>query len=142
MAQIFMTFIGTNNYTPVTHRVGFVNFSNHPSEHWSEAQREAALSLCGSETITDIPFPQVAGAATAEEISGIARNCTADILAQHPAVVMRMGETGVCFQVVSMLKRHGIRIVYSCSDRQAEESITESGTEKHSVFRFVQFREY
>lgn len=120
----------------------FVNFSNHPSANWSEEQRKAALELFGGDTITDIPFPQVDGAATEDDISQLAQHCVEDILAQHPAAVMCMGETGVCFQVASKLKASGICVVYSCSDRQAEEIVTENGTEKHSVFRFVQFREY
>ncbi|MBR1899064.1 MAG: TIGR02221 family CRISPR-associated protein [Oscillospiraceae bacterium] len=121
---------------------GFVNFSNHPSSGWSEEQRAAALELSGGGEITDLPFPQISGTASEEELQQTAAEYIAKIGALRPAAVMCMGETGCSFLVASALKRQGIPVYYSCSDRDSVEVVTENGTEKRSVFRFVRFRSY
>lgn len=118
----------------------FINFSNHPSAGWTSEQRAAALTL--GDTITDIPFPQVSADASEEEITRIAKACADTILAACPAAVMCMGEFGVCYQVIRILKEHHIPVVYTCTERRTEEHITSQGTQKISVFHFVRFREY
>ena len=124
------------------HRVSFVNFSNHPSASWSAEQRDAALAFDDVQRIEDVPFPQVAADASETEIASLAADYVQRIRALHPAAVMCMGEMGVCWQAVSLLKKDGIRVVYTCTERQASETVTSDGTEKTSVFRFVKFREY
>ena len=121
---------------------GFVNFSNHASSDWSEAQRAAALELSGGGTITDLPFPQISGAASEETLQETAADYIAQIQALRPAAVMCMGETGCSFLVASALKAQGIPVYYACSDRESVETVTENGTKKSSVFRFVRFRSY
>ena len=118
----------------------FLNFSNHPSAGWTPEQRDAALGL--GRSIVDIPFPQVRTDASEEEITRIAREYATAILAASPAAVMCMGEFGVCYQVIRALKEQHIRVVYTCTERCTEERITETGTQKYSVFRFVRFRTY
>ena len=119
----------------------FINFSNHSSESWSEEQRDAAISSFGGE-ILDVPFPSVPAGISESEINEIAREFADKIASYEPSAVMCMGEFGVCFKVVELLKRNKIKVVYSCSERCAEEIVTESGTQKSSLFRFVRFREY
>lgn len=120
----------------------FVNFSNHPSANWTAEQINAAKELCNNGEIIDIPFPSVNAESTEAEISVIANECTEQITALNPAVVMCMGEFGVCTSTIASLCKKGIRVVYSCSERQAEEKIANGETEKTSIFRFVRFREY
>ena len=45
-------------------------------------------------------------------------------------------------QVITLLKKKGIRTMYSCSERKTIEKKTDSGTIKTSEFCFVRFREY
>ena len=120
----------------------FVNFSNHPSADWSDAQMTAALALPGVRTIEDMPFPQVSADASAEEVAAFAEHAAKEIAGKHPAAVMCMGEMGLCWHVISKLKAQGIRVVHTCTQRQAVEDVTKDSTQKTSVFRFVQFREY
>lgn len=121
---------------------GFINFSNHPSSKWSEKQLEAAYSLCSSSTVTDVQFPDVPADLTEEEIQKIAEHYAEKITAMSPDAVMCMGEFGVSHKVTELLKENEITVVYSCSERIVSEHITESGTEKNSVFNFVRFRKY
>ena len=121
---------------------GFINFSNHPSSNWSEAQLEAAYGLSSSRTVTDIKFPDVPADQSEEDIRNIAELYAEKIIGMNPDAVMCMGEFGVCHKVVELLKANGITVVYSCSERIASEYIGENGTEKTSVFNFVRFRKY
>ena len=117
----------------------FVNFSNHPSEQWPAAQRDAA-SVYGE--ITDTPFPSVPADATADEIDAMADECVSRILRKRPGAVMCQGEFTLTFAVVSKLRLNGITAVAACSERKTVE-ITENGTtRKTAVFDFRQFREY
>jgi hypothetical protein len=121
----------------------FVNFSNHPSEGWDAAQKQAAAALCGTDRIVDVPFPDVSPELGEADIRQLAKDCAAKIAAEQPAAVMCMGEFGLCYQVVSALKKRRIPVVYSCSERESQERISEQGTvEKTSVFRFRGFRSY
>lgn len=118
----------------------FINCSNHPSSRWSTPQREAAEKYG---KIADVPFPAVACNLTDAQLEELADQTTADILAQDPAAVMCMGEFVVCFRIVQKLKAKGIKVVASCSERQAVEHIEEDGTvHKEAVFIFRGFREY
>ena len=119
----------------------FVNFSNHPLEAWTEAQKEAARQLSDG-ALVDLPFPLVSPQADEAAVNETAEQYVRQILAMQPAAVMCMGEFGVCFQAVQMLKQHGILCVYSCSERQASEEQTAAGTVKHSNFVFRRFRSY
>ena len=121
----------------------FVNFSNHPSESWDAAQKDAAAAICGTDRIIDVPFPRVLPELNEDEIRQLAQDCVQQIEAKKPAAVMCMGEFGLCYQVVSELKKRRIPVVYSCSERESQERISERGeVEKISVFRFRGFRHY
>lgn len=119
----------------------FINFSNHPSENWSEHQKKAALQLAGGQ-ILDMPSPLVSASADEAEILKLARRCADQICSFHPAAVMCQGEFGLTYQVVTLLKDRGIRVIYSCSERKATEQQTDKGTVKTLEFCFVRFRDY
>lgn len=58
----------------------------------------------------------------------IAKEYAKKISSMAPAVVMCMGEFGVCHRGVELLKANEIVVVYSCSKRIAKEINTENGS--------------
>ncbi len=120
----------------------FINFSNHPSSGWTEKQIIAAGELCNNGGIEDLPFPSVPADASDADIEALADRYSKQIMEMSPSAVMCMGEFGVCHKVVETLKNKGIIAVYSCSERCSEETVTDNGIVKNSVFNFVQFRRY
>lgn len=120
----------------------FLNFSNHPLQSWLNEQKAAALAIPGVTGLRDLAFPAVPAEADELAVQAIAADYVQRILALHPAAVMCMGEFGVCFAVVEMLKQHGVCCVYSCAERQSTEQQTANGLEKHSCFVFRRFRMY
>lgn len=117
----------------------FLNFSNHPSALWGQEQRAAAEQFG---ELADLAFPRVAADMTSEEVVRLAENYADQILKKHPDCVLCQGEFCLSWHVISLLKKAKVRVVAACSERIAEEVYGEAGTEKKSVFRFVQFREY
>ena len=130
-----------NQYIPKRNNI-FVNFSNHPSENWSNEQISAAKRIVSGGSIVDIAFPQVSGDADESEISRTADKYAKEIISLNPSAVMCQGEFGICLEVVTTLKNNGIKVLYSCSERKTVETVIENRTEKTSVFKFVRFREY
>lgn len=120
----------------------FLNVSNHPLSSWTQEQKDAALGLPGVTALQEIAFPAVPADADESAVQQIAAECVRQILALQPAAVMCMGEFGVCFQAVQMLKQNGILCVYSCAERQTAEEKTADGCIKHSRFVFRRFRRY
>ena len=130
-----------NKYVPKRNNI-FVNFSNHPSENWSNEQINAAKRIVSGGSIVDIAFPQVSGEADESEISRTADKYAKEIISLNPSAVMCQGEFGICLEVVTTLKNNGIKVLYSCSERKTLETVIDNRTEKTSVFKFVRFREY
>lgn len=130
-----------NQYIPKRNNI-FVNFSNHPSENWSNEQINAAKRIVSGGSIVDIAFPQVSGDADESEISRTANKYAKEIISLNPSAVMCQGEFGICLEVVTTLKNNGIKVLYSCSERKTVETVIDNRTEKTSVFKFVRFREY
>lgn len=117
----------------------FVNFSNHPSSMWNEAQKKAAEEY-GS--IVDIAFPCVPADAGVCDIAAMADEYFNKIREYDPVCVMCMGEFTLAFAVYNRLKAAGIKVVVTCSERKANEYKDADGTRhKDSIFEFVQFRE-
>lgn len=117
----------------------FINFSNHPSEHWNKRQREASL-VYGE--LVDLSFPQIAPSATTEELQALAQEWVQKILklrSEHDTTVHIMGEMTFTFMVVTELKAMGIKCVASTTKRKV--NYNDDGT-KSSEFQFVKFREY
>lgn len=117
----------------------FINCSNHPSEKWSDGQKEAALKYG---KITDIPFPPVSPGASEKEVDETAKELCKRIRTFRPAAVMCQGEYTLTYAVISKLRRAGIRVVAACTERQVVEEVIDGRTEKKSVFKFMGFREF
>lgn len=114
----------------------FVNFTNHPSPMWENAQTRAALEY--GDSIFDLPFPQVDPMADETDLQTLAEEKTAEILSLHPAAVLCQGEFGLCFSVIRRLQTAGVQVLYACSERK----VREKGSIKTVQFDFVKFRKY
>ena len=117
----------------------FLNFSNHPSSLWGQEQKTVAGQFG---QIEDLPFPQVPADMSSEEVCRLADAYAKQILSRKPDCVLCQGEFCLSWHVIARLKEAGVRVVAACRERVVEEVYGENGTEKRSVFRFVQFREY
>ena len=117
----------------------FINFSNHPSGSWSEAQLSAAQAYGH---ILDIPFPTVQPDASEEEIRKLADKIQSDITSKKPTVVLCQGEMTLMFEVVKRLIQKNISVVAACSKRCATEAYINGEMVKISSFKFVQFRKF
>jgi hypothetical protein len=114
-----------------------LNLSNHPSDRWSEKQKNVAIEQYG--TIKDLPFPNVPPEATSDEVLQLAEVYEAKIRQANPTAVHLMGEMTFTFALVQKLKTAGIPCVASTSQRETEE--LPDGTKKVR-FQFVRFRPY
>ena len=117
----------------------FINFTNHPSCCWDDAQREAAERYG---TIIDLPFPVVDENSSEDDVSQLADRHVAKIASMgspQELTVHIMGEMTFTFLVVTRLKELGIRCVASTTERKT--TYNEEGA-KVSLFQFVRFREY
>ena len=118
----------------------FINISNHPSKNWGEEQIAAAVEaarISGREEIIDIPFPNVPPTVTERDLEKMAREITAEI---SPAdVVHVMGEMGLTLKIANDLRRAGVDVVHSTTERVSVENGDGSKTVQ---FRFIQFRPY
>lgn len=117
-----------------------INLSNHPSNLWAEAQKEAALQF--GETV-DIPFPAVDPGGGSDYIRNMAREYFEKIMdiaeTKENITVHLMGEMTFIYALAGMLLKEGIRCVASTTERLT----TDLGNgQKESVFHFVRFRDY
>lgn len=131
----------------------FINLSNHPSDKWSDEQRQAALALSQSlvmpnalenkqATILDLAFPNIPPAATTQDLIELVEKYAANINKQAiptQSAVHVMGEMTFCFALVQCLQKQGFLCVASTSERNTIENPDGSKT---IVFNFVQFRPY
>ena len=117
----------------------FVNFSNHPSDKWSDDQKKAAEEYG---EIVDSAFPEVEPTMHTEEVQELADECAQKILTLEPDFVLCQGEFCLAFAVTEILKERGVRVGAACSRRVCEEYVEDGVTKKVNTFRFVQFREY
>ena len=118
----------------------FINYSNHPSSEWSEAQLAKAKKYG---EIVDIPFLQVDPNFTSEQVRSLAVTEAKKIMSYHPDVVMCQGEMTLLYNIVSVLKANGITVVGATSERKVVMQENLDGvTQKSLIFEFVQFREY
>lgn len=117
----------------------FVNISNHNSDHWSAAQREAAMKYG---EIVDIAFPSVDPKDSAEAVERLAEQYVQRVMELGVGTgdaVHVMGEMTFCYALIGMLRDKGIVCVASTTERIKVERpdgtfITE--------FNFQQFRRY
>lgn len=116
----------------------FLNFTNHPSAAWKEAQLEAARQYG---EIVDLPFPDIMPEMSFEQVQQLADSYVGQITSQygHDITVHVMGEMTFTFAVVTRLKAAGIACVASTTERRVIE--TPDGKRTYD-FDFTQFRRY
>ena len=116
-----------------------VNFSNHPYNQWSEAQRGAAATYG---KVTDMPFPAIDPNDEFPALMALVDKYTEDFSAlanEHDVTVHVMGEMTFTFSFVNRMKEIGIPCVASTTKRVVTSQPDGS---KNSVFEFVRFRSY
>lgn len=119
----------------------FINLSNHPSNKWSDAQRDAAKKYG---EIVDIPFPQIDPNATFDDVFKLANKYIDEIYNKYcereddKLVIHVMGELTFVYNFVTFADYYGITCVASTTERIVEEH---DGV-KTSIFKFIQFRKY
>lgn len=118
----------------------FLNFSNHHSSKWSDAQIHAAEALG---EIVDWAFPIIDPSCTEDQISSLANDYYKKIvdLCPDPAniTIHLMGEMNFCFTLISKLTSHNYKCVASTTQRIVEDR---ADGVKETKFQFVQFRGY
>ena len=117
----------------------FINHTNHLSQYWSDTQLDAGRQYG---VIMDMPFPRIDPMASSADISQLAQEYAARIIALHPTAVICQGEFIYCHALVERLLAVGITVVAATSERVVEESYGDGVNEKIVNFQFVQFREY
>jgi len=118
----------------------FINFTNHHSSTWSQAQKSAAQNYG---EIIDMPFPAVDPDKDENYINSLADSFVAEMVKHIPTAVLCQGEMTLAFAVASKLSALGIAIFAASSKRIAHEVIGDKGeTIKRSEYRFVKFRKY
>ena len=132
---------GKHVKTPVKekNRHVLINFSNHPSESWSEKQIKAAQKYG---EIIDLPFPDIDPYMNKKQLQALSADYVQKIQAMakgYHFTVHLMGEMTFTYMVVSQLKEVGIECIASTTQREVEET---SDGRKTSVFQFVSFRNY
>jgi CRISPR-associated protein Csx16 len=117
----------------------FVNLSNHPTACWSEAQREAALSLAPE--IKDLLFPPVPSEADTDDIDALADELVARLTTESPGATHAMvqGEFTLAHALVRRLQQMGITCLATTTRR---EIVEQSAGTKTTRFDFVRFRGY
>ena len=117
-----------------------INYTNHPSALWGEAQRRA--SACYGPVI-DRAFPDVPAAMTEAEVQQLARREVQAMLDSGATAVLCQGEFTLCFLVVHLLLAQGICVLAACSERLSHEEHLPDGTVRRtSEFLFCQYRCY
>lgn len=117
----------------------FINYTNHPSALWGEAQLEAARKYG---EIMDMPFPAVDPHMDREGVDRLAEEEYRKIAAYRPDCVLCQGEFCLAYSLVARMKENGIRAVAACTVRNAREVVEDGRSMKTTVFEFIQFREY
>ena len=112
----------------------FVNHTNHPSDKWSNLQRQSA-EVFGD--VYDLPFPQIPASMDEMEIKKAAAEYAEKIIKMNPAAVLCQGEFCYTFALTEILKKQGIRVICACSERCSHETVLSDGTVNKVIdFRF------
>jgi len=125
---------------PVKFTPLLLNLSNHPAANWSPEQRTMAILLFGG--IEDIPFPAVDPGAEPLEVAQLAGEYFKKIVERPDKMqctVHLMGEMTFCYKLIARLKKAGIAVVASTTERTVTE---ETPGKKIVQFQFVRFRDY
>jgi hypothetical protein len=127
----------------------FINFSNHPSEKWSDKQFNTALDMVDNGSIIDVPFPNVDPEMTTEDIIALAKDMfyknIMDVIAEcdFPDYIILhvMGEMSFTYNFVNIVKNFKGENI-DCVVSTTKRNVVEKDGVKTSVFEFVQFRKY
>lgn len=116
-----------------------INLSNHVFDNWDQSQKKGAIKQF--EAVVDFPFPKVDPNASIAEIEKLADDIVDEISIKYdlPYSIHVMGEFTLCYQLVTRFLKLNIKCYASTTIR--EEKVN-TGEEKYTVFRFVQFRPY
>lgn len=124
-----------------------INFSNHPSEFWSEKQKNFAKMQFGS--IIDLKFPSVPALADESNIADLAKKYGKIIkkifreIDKEKSIkengIHLMGELTFCNALIDYLRNEKYCFYASTSERVVLE---ENNGIKVSEFSFVNFRKY
>ena len=117
-----------------------INLTNHPSEHWDDRQRIAAMKYG---KIIDIPFPDVDPNGDEEYIGQLSKEYYAKVMEYAKlchVTVHLMGEFSFTFALLKLLQRDGVDCIVSTTRRIVSEVPEES--KKEVTFEFVRFRRY
>ena len=113
-----------------------LNLSNHPSSHWSKAQRVAAEEYGD---IIDLPFPAIDPWASEADIAVLADRLFQQIKSMggvEDLTVHLMGEFSFTYALLCRLRQEGYDCVVSTSARNV---VMREGV-KEVIFDFVRFR--
>jgi hypothetical protein len=117
-----------------------LNLSNHPSSKWPFDQIMAAnIQFDGVE---DLPFPNIDPFADDFEVARLSGDYFKMITARPDVselTVHLMGEMTFSFRLINRLKKAGIPVVASTTNRTVLE---EKDGKKTIQFQFIQFRNY
>lgn len=117
----------------------FVNFTNHPSEKWSEEQLSAARAVG---TVTDLKFPDIPTDIAPDSFDRLVeeyRHKILELCRGRKGTVHIQGEMTFVFRMVTELKARHIRCVASVTKRN---TVDLGNGKSQSVFVFEGFREY
>ncbi len=120
-----------------------INYTNHPSELWSEKQKKVAIENYGE--IIDIPFCSVNPDWSEEEVYEIACREYEKILKRienKKSTVLCQGEFTLSFLLIKFLIWKKIEVVSAVSNRVVEERIENGVHKKTAIFEFQGFRSY
>ncbi len=120
-----------------------INLSNHPFNKWENSQYETAKSVY--KTIVDMPFPMIDAKASQKDIQDLASTYVGKLKVhidnenEQNSAVHLMGEQTFCYALVTLLKKEGIKVIASTTER----NVVDLGNgKKETQFKFIQFREY
>lgn len=117
----------------------FINFSNHPSVEWSEAQKNAAVEYG---EIVDLQFPVIDETATDEDIKKLADEYllkVREITSPKNATIHIMGEQTFLHSMLHRLQKAGYKCMASTTKRMVK---FDEENRKITTFNFERFREY
>ncbi len=125
----------------------FINYTNHPSNNWSQEQKRAAGQYG---EILDFRFPDISVLDTEEDLDRLAAKEGERILAalgNEPSAVLCQGEFTFTYRMVDYFRnavRDGRQFVVlgAVSEREVQEIYQDDETRKQVVFKFRRFRRF
>ncbi|WP_407445922.1 hypothetical protein [Fibrobacter sp.] len=118
----------------------FFNLSNHPHTNWGNTQLKAAHKWG---EIIDIPFPDVKGQSSEQDILVSAQKCLQELKVAADDAIFVAGEYGTVFPIVDELLDQGKTVLSSVSINELDYRTGENGAHERTIrFNFVNFVPY